>query len=144
LFGTVEFGQAGGRPMIYICDAGAMEETGTQSRIGDPVLRSALRELDRKLRVRFGRKYRRLILFGSRARGDNDPQSDADVAVVLGGPIADRWSVKRLIIEDTYPILLQTGLYIQAWPLEERELDDPDESSNPALLRNVLQEGITP
>jgi predicted nucleotidyltransferase len=64
--------------------------------------------------ARFGRKYRRLMLFGSRARGDNDPESDADVAVILRGHIGDRWSVNRLIIEDTYPILLETGLYIQA------------------------------
>jgi antitoxin ChpS len=101
-------------------------------------------ELDHKLRVRFGRKYRRLILFGSRARGDNDPHSDADVAVILDGRIAHRWSVKRLVVQDAYPILLQTGLYIRDWPLEERELEDPDKSSNPALLRNVLREGVTP
>ena len=130
--------------MVYIRSAHAMEETGTQSRIGDPVVRSALRELDRKLRERFGRKYLRLMLFGSRARGDNDPESDADVAVILRGRIADRWSVKRLIIEDTYPILLETGLYIQPWPLEEGELDDPDRSSNPPLLWNVVREGIKP
>ena len=63
-------------------------------------------------------------------------------AVVLRGHIDNRWSLRRLIIRDTYPILLETGLYIQAWPLEERELDDPDTSANPALLRNVLREGI--
>jgi antitoxin ChpS len=130
--------------MVYIRNASAMEETGTQSRIDDPVLRSAVRELDSKLRERFGRKYLRLMLFGSRARGDHDPESDADVAVILRGRITDRWSVKRLIIQDTYPILLTTGLYIQVWPLEESELDDPDKSSNPALLRNVVREGITP
>jgi len=121
-----------------------MAEMETQSRIGDPVVRSALRELDRKLRERFGSKYLKLMLFGSRARGDNGPESDADVAVVLRGRITDRWSPKRLIIQDTYPILLETGLYIQAWPLREAELDDPDKSSNPALLRNVARDGIVP
>jgi uncharacterized protein len=130
--------------MVYTRSASAMEKTGTQSRIGDPVVRSALRELDRKLRARFGRKYLGLMLFGSRARGDNDPESDADVAVILRGRLTDRWSVKRIIIQDTYPILLETGLYIQAWPLEEGELDDPDKSSNPALVRNVVRDGITP
>src|ERR1700752_4912963 len=105
--------------------------------ITDPVVRSALAELDRRLRARFDRKYLRLVLFGSRARGDNLPESDADVAVVLCGPISDRWALKRLIIEDTYSILLDTGLYIQPWPLEEGELDDPERSSNPALIRNV-------
>jgi hypothetical protein len=130
--------------MAYIHCASIMTETATQGGIGDPVVRSALREFDRKLRARFGRKYIRLILFGSRARGDNAPESDADVAVILRGPIADRWSLKRLMIQDTYPILLETGLYIQAWPLQQVELDNPDQSSNPGLLRNVVREGITP
>jgi antitoxin ChpS len=121
-----------------------MAQAETRSGISNPVLRTALRELDRKLRERFGRKYLKLMLFGSRARGDYVPESDADVAVVLRGPIADRWSLKRIIIQDTYPILLETGLYIQAWPLEESEIDDPDKSSNPTLLRNVVRDGITP
>src|ERR1700730_9790536 len=111
-----------------------MAQVETQSGISDPVVGSALRELGRKLSERFGRKYVKIMLFGSRARGDNHAESDADVAVVLRGRITDRWSLKRLIIQDTYPILLETGLYIQAWPLEEGELDDPDESSNPTLL----------
>jgi predicted nucleotidyltransferase len=50
-----------------------MAEMDTQSRIGDPVVRSALRQLDRKLRERFGSNYLKLMLFGSRARGDNVP-----------------------------------------------------------------------
>lgn len=110
--------------------------------IEDLVVRSALRELDRKLRERFGRGYVSLILFGSRARGDNRPDSDADVAVILRGPIENRWSLKRRIIEDTYPILLEAGLYIQPWPLEEGELNDPERSSNPDLVRNILRDGI--
>ncbi|MBN2464976.1 nucleotidyltransferase domain-containing protein [candidate division WOR-3 bacterium] len=30
----------------------------------------------------------RLVLFGSRARGDNEPDSDVDVLVVLEGPVS--------------------------------------------------------
>jgi predicted nucleotidyltransferase len=124
----------------------AMAETDTiRARgraIDDPVLRAALRTLDAKLQERFGRNYLRLILFGSRARGDHKPDSDADVAVVLRGPIDNRWSLRRMIVEDTYPILLDTGLYIQAWPFEQRELDDPGMSPNQELLRNVLRDGI--
>jgi predicted nucleotidyltransferase len=120
-----------------------MAQVETQSGISDPVVGSALRELGRKLSERFGRKYVKIMLFGSRARGDNHAESDADVAVVLRGRITNRWSLKRLIIQDTYLILLETGLYIQAWPLEEGELDDPDESSNPTLLWSVVRDGIT-
>jgi antitoxin ChpS len=109
---------------------------------GDPIVNDALCELDQRLRRRFGHKYVRLILFGSRARGDNAPDSDVDVAVVLRGPIENRWSVKRRIIEDTYPLLLATGLYIQPWPVSEGELKRPDRSPIPGLLRNILREGI--
>ena len=110
--------------------------------LGNEAVRAALRRLDRRLRARFGRNYVKLILFGSRARGDNKPDSDADVAVVLRGPIHDAWSLKRQIIEETYPILVETGLYIQPWPVEQRSLDDPANSSDPALLRNIIRDGV--
>ena len=105
-------------------------------------LRAALRALDHRLRRRFGGKYLRLILFGSRARGDNAPDSDADVAVVLRGPINDRWSVKREVIKETYPLLLATGFYLQPWPVSEAELEQPARSSTPDLVRNILRDGI--
>jgi antitoxin ChpS len=120
-----------------------VSEAKIGNRISDAALRSALAELDRKLHARFERGYSRLILFGSRARGDNRPDSDADVAVVMHEHITDRWALKRAIIQETYPILLETGLYIQAWPLAEAELENPDKSSNPTLLRNVVGQGIT-
>ena len=129
--------------MAYIYRMSAMAEWEIKSRIADPIVLSALRELDRRLRERFDGKYLKLLLFGSRARGDNVPESDADVAVIFRGRITDRWSLRRLIIEETYAILLESGLYIQPWPLEEDGLGNPDKSSNPALLRNIVREGIS-
>jgi antitoxin ChpS len=120
-----------------------VSEAKIRNGINDAALRSALAELDRKLHARFGRRYCRLILFGSRARGDNRPDSDADVAVVMHEHITHRWALKRAIIQETYPILLETGLYIQAWPLAEADLENPDKSSNPTLLQNVVRQGIT-
>lgn len=108
----------------------------------DPALRSALRQLDAEFREKFGRKYVQLVLFGSRARGDHQPDSDADVAVVLHGEIDNRWQLKRQMIESTYPILLEAELYIQPWPIAEWELDDPDRSPNPDFVRNILRDGI--
>jgi hypothetical protein len=116
--------------------------TAKAAEIADPVVREALQRLHRRLRERFGRGYVRLILFGSRARGDNAPDSDADVAVVMRIPIEDRWRLKSQVIDETYPILLDTGLYIQPWPVAQPELDDPDKARNPALLRNVLKDGL--
>jgi len=120
-----------------------MPETVLRPRtIDDPILRSALHQLDAKLRKRLGSIYVRLILFGSRARGDSVPDSDADVAVVVSGDVENRWRLKQSIIEDTYPILLETGLYIQPWPIHESELRDPDKSSNPSLARDIVRDGI--
>jgi predicted nucleotidyltransferase len=107
-----------------------------------PAIRSALRNLDHRLREKFASTYARLILFGSRARGDDAPDSDVDVAVVFRGTISDPWSVKRRIIEETYPLLLETGFYIQPWPVTEGELDAPDTAANPGLIRNILREGL--
>ncbi len=122
--------------------AGTEETNPKAHAIGDPVVSAALHQLDRKLREQFGSRYVRVILFGSRARGDYQPDSDVDVAVILRGVIADRWKIKQLIIEDTYPVLLETGLYVQSWPIGEGELADPDKASNPDLVRNILREGI--
>ena len=109
---------------------------------GDPRVDAVLRQLNGRLRRRFGDDCVRLILFGSRARGDNAPDSDADVAVVFRNPVEDRWSRKRAIIGETYPLLLETGLYIQCWPISERDLQEPERAFNPGLLRNILREGI--
>jgi uncharacterized protein len=92
---------------------------------------------------KFGRKYIRLILFGSRARGDHQPDSDADIAVVLRGAMDNRWKLKQQMIENTYPILLDTGLCIQPWPIAECELEDPETSPNPGLAKNIFGDGVS-
>lgn len=111
-------------------------------RTGNLPVDVVLQRLDERLRTRFGDNYVRLILFGSRARGDNAPDSDADVAIIFRNPIEDRWALKRSIIAETYPLLLESGLYIQPWPVAERDLRRPDTAPNPTLLRNILREGI--
>jgi antitoxin ChpS len=112
--------------------------------IDDAVVRSALRRLERALRRRFGDRFVRVILFGSRARGTAGPDSDADVAVVFRDRLENRWATKVEIIKDAYPILLDTGLYIQPWPIEEATLEHPEQADNPALVRDIVNEGIRP
>jgi len=46
-------------------------------------VRDAVRDLERRLRARFGDRLRDLRLFGSYARGDFGPESDVDVLVVV-------------------------------------------------------------
>ena len=49
----------------------------------------ALELLADGLRQRFGTALWRVSLFGSKARGDDDPSSDIDVIVVLREPVAE-------------------------------------------------------
>jgi predicted nucleotidyltransferase len=52
-------------------------------------LERSLTEYRRLLEIEFGARLRPVRLFGSRARGDADPQSDADVSVVVEGLTED-------------------------------------------------------
>jgi predicted nucleotidyltransferase len=52
-------------------------------------LERSLTEYRRLLAIEFGPRLRPVRLFGSRARGDADPDSDADVSVVVQGLTED-------------------------------------------------------
>jgi len=112
--------------------------------IDETVLRSSLHRLDQQLREKFGERYVKLILFGSRARGDHRPDSDADVAVIMREPVEDRWDLTKSVLDDTYDILLDTGLYIEPHLLDEEALNAPDKSANPVLVQEILRDGVAP
>jgi uncharacterized protein len=108
----------------------------------DEPTRALLAALHRRLRQRFGRRLKRLILFGSRARGDHTADSDADVAVVLAGPFGKAFALKSAIIDDSYDLFLESGILVQPWPLEEGWLDDPASARYPHIVASVRREGI--
>lgn len=109
----------------------------------DPALHDLLLDLKGRMRRRFGERFTGLYLFGSRARGDAEPDSDVDVAVVLRGELKPRpFAVKREILQDTYELLLDRGFYVQPWPLEEGSLEHPDEHPYAQVSRAVRRDGI--
>jgi uncharacterized protein len=118
-----------------------MVETATKRRI-EPEIAALLAELKRRLERRFGERFVALYLFGSRARGDHEPDSDVDVAVILDQKLPDSFDVSREILEDTYDLLLETGFYIQPWPLEKGSLDDPPAHPDPRISRAIQRDGI--
>lgn len=108
------------------------------------VLRSALHDLDRRLKEKFGERYLKLILFGSRARGDHEPDSDADVAIVMRDMVTEEWPLTKSVLAETYEILLDTGLYIEPHVFEAAALAAPESARNPPLVREILKDGYTP
>ncbi len=77
----------------------------------DPVLarfRAALAEL-------YGARLDRVVLFGSRARGDARPDSDYDVAVFLT-TLPDRWAELDRLADLRVRFLDDTGAFFDARP----------------------------
>ncbi|HIJ44486.1 MAG: nucleotidyltransferase domain-containing protein [Rhodospirillales bacterium] len=56
---------------------------------------TVLSEYRARLEEIYGERLVRLVLFGSQARGDANPDSDIDVMIVLSGPLDDWKEVQR-------------------------------------------------
>lgn len=84
-----------------------------------------------------------LVLFGSRARGEHRPDSDADVAVLLHGSRNNCLQVSLGLSDLAYDILLETGININPIPLWVDEWANPRLHPNPALVKNIAREGVS-
>ncbi|MDL0432322.1 nucleotidyltransferase domain-containing protein [Marinobacter sp. TBZ242] len=87
-------------------------------------------------------KVAQLILFGSRARGDYQSDSDADVAVMLRDEPGDFVETKLAMTGVAFDVLLQTDVRIQLFPIWETEWHKPEAYSNPTILLNIARESI--
>jgi uncharacterized protein len=108
----------------------------------EPEIEALLRELKARLERRFGERFVALWLFGSRARGDHEPDSDVDVAVILDQEIAASRDAKEGVLDITYELMLERGHYIQPWILEKGALDQPAAHPHAQISRAVLRDGV--
>ena len=76
-------------------------------RVKDPVLARFRAALD----AIYGDRLERVVLFGSRARGDAHAKSDYDVAIFLHD-FVDRWREMDVLVPLVTDIVEQTGLVI--------------------------------
>jgi predicted nucleotidyltransferase len=91
------------------------------------------------LEERFGDRLRRLVLFGSSARGEATEDSDIDLMVVLEGPV-DLGLDTRAAIDAVYPVLLARGVFR---PLHAVAADEADyDAGRIALYRAIKEHGI--
>lgn len=82
------------------------------------------------------------LLFGSRARRNHRPDSDADVAVLLRGTHGLFLDTTLALADIAYDVLLETGVLIQPLPIWEDEWEHPENYRNPALLHSINREGV--
>ena len=87
-------------------------ETRTAATVHDPVMR----RFSQEVREVFGDRLERIVLFGSRARGDFRPDSDYDIALFLEEPFALGPDSKRAAAIG-WSILDREGFVINALPL---------------------------
>jgi uncharacterized protein len=104
----------------------------TQLPANDPVLQ----RFRAALTATYGERLDRAILFGSRARGDQRPDSDYDVAVFLKnlGPL---WKELHPLAVITTDILYDTGAVISAKPFKAGSYD-----KRTTLMQEIRREGI--
>jgi uncharacterized protein len=98
----------------------------------DPVLKHLRAALDQI----YGERIERVVLFGSRARGDAHEDSDYDVAVFLRD-MTDRFAEMNRLADIGTDILNETGEFVHAMPYRAGSYDE-----RTPLMLAVRSEGI--
>ena len=99
----------------------------------DPVLAkygAAIRKL-------YGDRIERIVLYGSRARGDARPDSDYDIAVFVRG-LKERWQESRPLADVELDIMDKDGAFVETLLFPAGYWSDP---SSP-LMFEIRKAGI--
>lgn len=115
---------------------GWLKKGSTQGRLfyGLP----AVEEFGRRLKQAYGRRFRRLLLFGSWARSEATPESDIDLLVLLSD-YRDYWKELQRIQRIAYEVTFgqDRPVVLSAFPARE---EDYERGVTP-LLSVIRQEG---
>jgi len=105
---------------------------GTTSPYESPILAKFRAALD----AIYGDQIERVVLYGSQARGDAQPDSDYDVTVFLKN-YADRWAEADRIADLTLRVLTETGAFIHAMPYRAEQYEERS-----PLMHEIRREGL--
>jgi predicted nucleotidyltransferase len=111
---------------------------GKRKGLGKADIQPILDELKEGLQAIYGARLRQVILFGSYARGEAEPGSDIDVAVVLDDYARASEEARR--IEDVWgPLCLDSDVLIQPFFVRERDVEAPWRPVHVNLHREGVQ-----
>jgi predicted nucleotidyltransferase len=105
----------------------------------DPETEAAVRDF--LARIPADIQLERAILFGSRARGEHRPDSDADLALILHEHGNDGQTL-MMLAGLAYYVFLDTGIMIQPITIAIEDWLNPDGFLRPGFLKTVDREGI--
>ncbi|MCK5662678.1 MAG: nucleotidyltransferase domain-containing protein [Thiotrichaceae bacterium] len=94
--------------------------------------------------ARINEKYdlEKAILFGSYARHDERAQSDMDIALLLRGAHGKRTDTSLDMASIAFDVMMETGILVDPIPFWMDEWQHPEQFKNPALIKNIQQDGI--
>lgn len=98
----------------------------------DPILRHFRAALE----ALYGDQIDRILLYGSRARGDAREDSDYDIAIFLKN-IGDAWAERRRLADLRLDFLDRTGVFIDVKPFGPEDFTERS-----PLMHEILQQGI--
>lgn len=87
--------------------------------------------------------FDKVVLFGSRARGDNNFDSDIDIAVVVPGQKLthrEKRLLSKKLLNVTFDIELKTGLVINPLVISTSEYNKT--ASQSELIKNIRHDGV--
>ena len=100
-------------------------------------LETVLADFRARLQELYGPRLAKLVLFGSRARGDAEPDSDIDVMIVLDGPLDD-WAETQRTTKVTSEVSIKYDTAISRVFATPSDAD----SEKAAFYENVRREGV--
>ena len=97
-----------------------------------------IKEVEETLSAKFGDNIRKVLLYGSRARGDAGPDSDYDILVVVEE--CPDWRMRKEISFACYDLDLKYDVITDVKTITVEELKSP-RGRQPYIL-NALREGL--
>ena len=101
--------------------------------VDDPIISRCARTI----REAYGERLAGIMLYGSVARGDDGPESDVDLLVLIEGEFG-LWEEIGRLVDLLYPMQLESDRLISARPARAEDYH----RGATMLYRNAIEEGV--